>query len=407
MLETLALACLLCFSELPDTMAQFDAQLTRLTKPGHDYDPNVLKDWLQNLAHNRKVPFIQDQQVVFLYLEDEADGRLSQVTWPGDWNGWQPGDEDRGQRCGETGLWILRKQFPRDARLDYKILLNGRQWILDPYNHRKQVGGYGPNNVLAMPAYKPSDWVIADPKSPGQLQERRLYSNLLGYEVAYQVYLPANSKPETRYHTLYFSDGSDYADPRMGGAVRVLDNLIAAVEIGPVMAVFIDPRDVRSKDNRRIAEYGHHYALTGRFLRDELIPAIDSQYPTKAQASHRSIIGTSLGGLLASYVVLKQGDVFGSAGIHSPAFWFDGHHHGRSSQDSPVMQMWREAPVERTIYLTVGSIGDLLQGSRRFQTVIANYPGQVIYEEVADGHSWGNWRDRMATTIKSLVASSK
>src|SRR6185437_10795612 len=42
---------------------------------------------------------------------------------------------------------------------------------------------------------------------------------------------------------------------------------------------------------------------------------------TKADARHTTIAGSSMGGLISMYAVLKYPDVFGNAGIFSPSFW--------------------------------------------------------------------------------------
>jgi hypothetical protein len=50
----------------------------------------------------------------------------------GDFNGWgyDKNIENKGTRIGKTDVWMLKKSFPKDARLDYKIILNGNDWIV-------------------------------------------------------------------------------------------------------------------------------------------------------------------------------------------------------------------------------------------------------------------------------------
>lgn len=392
----------ICFFQqsLPDNMADLDARLASFEK---NRSREALAVFLDRLGEAGKVPFVDGESVVFFYLEDEADGRLDKVAWPADWNGWRVKAEDYGQRVGETPLWVLRKRFPVDARLDYKILLNDRQWVMDPYNMKKQVGGYGPNNVLEMGAYESSPWTEFKANERGTLKKQRIYSNLMGYEVDVQIYLPFGYGGGSDFEVLYFSDGQDFSDHRMGAATVVLDNLIEAGRIKPCMAVFIDPRSVRSKDNQRVMQYGHSYGLTGRFLRDELVPFIDETYKTKGSRDSRSIVGTSLGGLFASYVLLKQNEVFSKAAIYSPAFWFDGHHHGGGVNQSPVLTMWHKTLVKGRVYLSVGTIGDLVWDARTLRDILQEKDVSMKYVEANDGHSWGNWRDRMAETFTFLL----
>lgn len=58
------------------------------------------------------------------------------------------------------------------------------------------------------------------------------------------------------------------------------------------------------------------------FITKTLKPKVDSLYRTKSNAKNTAIFGSSLGGLLSFYTVLKYPEVFGKAGVFSPSFWF-------------------------------------------------------------------------------------
>lgn len=59
------------------------------------------------------------------------------------------------------------------------------------------------------------------------------------------------------------------------------------------------------------------------FIVKTLKPEIDKKYRTKTGAKHTTIMGSSLGGLTSFYAVLKYPEVFGKAGVFSPAFWIN------------------------------------------------------------------------------------
>jgi len=59
------------------------------------------------------------------------------------------------------------------------------------------------------------------------------------------------------------------------------------------------------------------------FIVKTLKPKVDSTYRTKTNAKNTAIMGSSLGGLVSFYAVLKYPDVFGKAGCFSPSFWFN------------------------------------------------------------------------------------
>lgn len=58
------------------------------------------------------------------------------------------------------------------------------------------------------------------------------------------------------------------------------------------------------------------------FIVHTLKPKIDVTYRTKTDFKNTTIFGSSLGGLVSYYAILKYPEVFGKAGIFSPSFWF-------------------------------------------------------------------------------------
>ena len=185
------------------------------------------------------MPLIFDDTAVFLYR-----GPARSVAWAGDFTRWDFEPPLPGARQGQTDIWILAREFPHDARLDYKILIDGSRQILDPLNPFTQLGGYGPNSVVRMPGYVyPTITLPRDAIPHGTLSEpHTIASASLGYDVRYQVYTPAGYEALRDLPVIYATDGQEYAHPEMGALPTTLDNLLADGAIRPVIAVFIDPR---------------------------------------------------------------------------------------------------------------------------------------------------------------------
>jgi len=57
------------------------------------------------------------------------------------------------------------------------------------------------------------------------------------------------------------------------------------------------------------------------FLVKTLKPFIDKKYRTLKNKENTFIAGSSMGGLISMYAVIKYPKVFGGAGVFSPAFW--------------------------------------------------------------------------------------
>ncbi|HPG11201.1 MAG TPA: alpha/beta hydrolase-fold protein, partial [Chitinophagaceae bacterium] len=57
------------------------------------------------------------------------------------------------------------------------------------------------------------------------------------------------------------------------------------------------------------------------FIVKDLKPYIDKHYRTRKNRQNTFIAGSSMGGLISMYAILKYPKVFGGAGVFSPAFW--------------------------------------------------------------------------------------
>lgn len=58
------------------------------------------------------------------------------------------------------------------------------------------------------------------------------------------------------------------------------------------------------------------------FLVNTLKIYVDQNYRTKSDRENTFIFGSSVGGLVSFYAILKYPKIFGKAGIFSPSFWF-------------------------------------------------------------------------------------
>ncbi|MCS6988917.1 MAG: alpha/beta hydrolase-fold protein, partial [Chloroherpetonaceae bacterium] len=342
----------------------------------------AITNFLDALQSANKIPFAIGDSVAFLYR-----GAATSVRWNGDFNSWGSvsGVQTNGTRLGDTDLWILEQTFPSDARLDYKIVLNGSTWILDPRNAFQQMSGFGPNSELRMPNYVFPPEVIRRPNVPqGSLSPNQIINSVhLGYAVQYRVYAPAGYDTLSNLPAIYVTDGHEYANDQMGSMVIVLDNLIYDGAIPPVMAVFIDPRNPYNlSQNRRMQELSINPQYL-RFVKEELVPRIDSAYRTNPLPSARAILGTSLGGLNSAYFGVAAPETFGLIAIQSPAFWY-------RPQIFSMYQDSTRRPIR--ISMTVGTFFDGQNEARQMRDLLRSKAYQLYYREVPQGHSWGQWR---------------
>ena len=88
------------------------------------------------------------------------------------------------------------------------------------------------------------------------------------------------------------------------------------------------------------------------FIRTVVFPHIEKNY--RASNERRPFIGHSLGGLLGSYILLTQPDMFSSYVIGSPSVWFDGNF---------ILSVPAKTPHDPiSVYLSVGELETPLHG---------------------------------------------
>lgn len=341
----------------------------------------IQSTWNQIQGGNQ--PFIWDDSTAFIYK-----GKASSVLWNGDFNGWGQDTtfDNKGQRITNSDFWILKTAFPPDARFDYKIVVDGN-WIIDPANAAIQMTGAGggqPNSEIRMPESYPSVWTEDKARNRGHLTDWiKFESNSLGYDLNYKVYTPYNYSQIDSLPTIYCTDGHEYSHPQLGGMIEVLDNLNEQGKIEPVIVVFIDPREpANPQNNRRMSELSLNTKYV-EFISHELVPGIDSTYKTIKNRAYRTIMGTSMGGLNASYLGVKSPDVFGSLLIQSPAYRYKPDIYNLVQKSEP----WPDK-----ISISTGVFNDTQPDALKMKALYLNHLDTIQYIEVNEGHSWGNWR---------------
>jgi len=332
----------------------------------------------QEITSLGQMPLVFGDTAVFFYR-----GAATTVEWIGDFTVWQAGKPLVGEPVGNTGIWAAQRRFPRDARFDYKLRVDGQQRT-DPLNPLTQLDGLELNSVLMMPDYVYPQATVPRLGTPkGTLSTPFvLDSKHLGYAKRVQVYTPAGYEKLKNLPVLYVTDGHEYANPSMGALPIILDNLIADGSIQPMMAVFIDPRDIDTGENRRGPEL-----LTNpnfqNFLTRELIPWVDSHYPTRPLQEARGLAGMSLGGLHATYTATRQSDWFAFIGVLSPYY---------TAKPAVLAEFEKSRRLPVKLFVSQGTYDFDVANTRHMRDVLRTRVYPFKYVETNDGHSWGNWR---------------
>ena len=157
-----------------------------------------------------------------------------------------------------------------------------------------------------------------------------LNSQELGETRTLNVYLPQGYHPDsaTVYPVIYLLDGSLYEDfPHIAGMTQFLNMyeiLPKSIVVGISNLGKSRYRDFTypSTDKRDLEDLptsgGSEKFIA--YLENEVMPLIEKNYKT---SSHKTIIGQSLGGLLATEILFKKPYLFDDYVIVSPSLWWD------------------------------------------------------------------------------------
>lgn len=327
-------------------------------------------------------------------------GDFKTLEIAGDFTNWKPVALD--VRRKSEGVFAPCFNFAKTARVEYKLIVDGK-WIIDPLNPNKVDNGVGgENSFFTMPEYKPTKW---DKGEAPTLDEFEITSKDFGTRTI-KVYAPQNiSTTKKRGITtsslknvqplataagtgtlpvLYVEDGSDYVT--RAKAIRIQLNLVKAGEVRPFIMVFIDPKD-------RMKEYWANDQWTD-FIANEVVPEIDKRYRTIKNRDGRALLGTSLGGVTSIWTALKHPDIFARVGGQSSSFWIDNERVVKTLENL-------DSKIKFKFYLDDGTL-EGVDDSRKVARILSNKGFDVTYYEAEAGHNWTAWRDRLAGAFVAL-----
>ncbi len=145
------------------------------------------------------------------------------------------------------------------------------------------------------------------------------------------IYLPKGyASSNDKYPVIYAQDGQNLFDvsTSFAGEWRIDELTDSLINTGSKKAIIVG---IDNGGENRIDEYtpflnkefgggdGFKYM---QFIVETLKPYIDKNYKTLSDRNNSYIMGSSLGGLISFYGIMKYKNVFSKAVVMSPSFWF-------------------------------------------------------------------------------------
>lgn len=221
--------------------------------------------------------------------------------------------------------------------------------------------------------------------SLGKIDE--IDSKILNEKRTLNIYLPDGyDKNQRSYPVIYLLDGSSNEDfVHIVGLVQfmtMIDKMPASIVVGIANVDrkrdFTFPTTIE-KDKIDFPTTGSSEKFID-FVQKELQPFVASRFRT---TDSKTIIGQSLGGLVATEILLKKPELFSSYIIISPSLWWD----NESLLEKGPGLLSKQADVSRQVYVSVGSEGkimeadakklsELLQTKKSLQTIFNPMPAE-------------------------------
>ncbi len=260
------------------------------------------------------------------------------------------------------------------------------------------------------------------------LESLSMASKILGRDVKYSVYLPADYETSSRrYPVVYLLHGytdNETAWVQFGEVNQAADRAIAMREIPPMIIVMPDAG---------VTWYVNDFKGKERYedmFFQEFIPFIDSHYRTRPQKEFRGIAGLSMGGYGTLLYAFHHPDMFAACVAFSAGVWTDDEivnmdeafyskvclplygtdeNNGRISnhwKKNSILELAGTLPKEEiekvSIMLDCGDGDFLYKGNSMLHIILSDRKIKHEYR-VRDGeHNWTYWRTGITEGLKFI-----
>jgi predicted alpha/beta superfamily hydrolase len=267
----------------------------------------------------------------------------SDLFLAGSFNGWNPKDENFKFQHQADGSYTLAARL-ENKHYEFKVTRGGwdkTECLAGGAARENRQLTVSPGQTISLDI---EEWSDRFPSAPGK---STVSGNVTIIDTAFLiphlkrtrriwVYLPPCYHTCTRrFPVIYMHDGQNLFDDATSysgewGVDEFLDSL--GSHDAPAIIVGID-----HGETKRLNEYNpYDFSLNDYeggtvhrgegneyvdFIVKTLKPHIDKTFRTARNKANTAIAGSSMGGLISLYAVLKYPRVFGAAGVFSPAFW--------------------------------------------------------------------------------------
>jgi predicted alpha/beta superfamily hydrolase len=211
------------------------------------------------------------------------------------------------------------------------------------------------------------------------------------------AYLPPSYVHSDRtYPVLFAHDGQNLFDDdtSYAGEWR-FDETLGELAHEGLEAVVIG---IANSGDNRMTEYSPFTGTGDEYLAwlvDELRPGVAAEFRIAQEPQRTGVIGSSAGGTISLYAIAERPDVFGFAGVLSPAFWYLGER---------MFEYVAGRDVRGRIYMDIGGREQAVDDVHRMTELLrAKDVDLQVVEEPDDAHNEQAWARRLPGALRFLL----
>ncbi len=310
---------------------------------------------------------------------------------------------------GDNGVWSVTLGPIDPGAYRYNFNVDGVT-VIDPRNASISESN---TNVWSLVVVPGSDVFDTKQVPHGAVAAVTYYSTALAKFRRMHVYTPPGYEAGSqKYPILYLLHGAgdcDEAWTSVGRAGFILDNLIAAKKVKPMVVVM--PAGHTNTPPAAAAPAGTPSPLDD-FARDfltDIMPYAETHYRVLTDRAHRAIAGLSMGGQQTLNVAFLHLEKFAYIGVFSSGATLGGGRAGAAPGPSAFETM-HLANLDnsglkkgtRLVWLSTGTNDSLLPNTKSTVELLQKHGFAPVFKESPGGHTWINWRNYLSEFLPQL-----
>jgi predicted alpha/beta superfamily hydrolase len=212
------------------------------------------------------------------------------------------------------------------------------------------------------------------------------------------IYLPPSYEQTSRdYPVLFAHDGQNLfdEDSSFSGEWQADETLEQLAHDEGLEAIVVA---VANSGSKRMTEYSP-FTGTGEayvdYLVDEVRPFVADAFRIAREPARTGVLGSSAGGTISLYAIASRPDVFGLAGVLSPAFWWLG---------DAMFDYLRGRDVTGRIYMDIGDRERGVDNMLRMVEVLESRSVELHHAVEPGGeHNEAAWARRLPDALRFLL----